>query len=104
MRLTQAYTPKTTDHVSSGGRRRPTRSRPPAQFPSTTSAPTREREGGGDVPMSSAPMATPGVASRPDELSEAALLERLALLKPLAAANRGPIRAGDARRVAGEEY
>ena len=57
-----------------------------------------------DVPMSSAPMATPGVAPRPDELSEAALLERLALLKPLAAANRGPIRAGDARRVAGEEY
>ena len=32
------------------------------------------------------------------------MLERLALLKPLAAGNRGPIPADDPRRVAGEEY
>jgi len=51
-----------------------------------------------------APPATPGIEPRPAKMNAAQMLERLALLKPLAAGNRGPVRAGDPRRVAGEEY
>lgn len=51
-----------------------------------------------------APTATPGIEPRPRRMDAAQMLRRLALLKPLAAGNRGPVRAGDPRRVAGEEY
>ena len=51
-----------------------------------------------------APPATPGIEPRPAKMNAAQMLERLALLKPLAAGNRGPVPAGDPRRVAGEEY
>lgn len=51
-----------------------------------------------------APSATPGLEPRPKKLSTEQMLERLALLKPLAAGNRGPVPAGDPRRLAGEEY
>lgn len=52
----------------------------------------------------SAPAPTAGVRPRPARLSRAQLVQRLLVLKPLAAANRGPIPAGDPRRMAGEEY
>lgn len=51
-----------------------------------------------------APPASPGIEPRPVKMTAAQMLERLALLKPLAAGNRGPVPAGDPRRVAGEEY
>lgn len=51
-----------------------------------------------------APPATPGIEPRPRRMSTAQMLERLTLLKPLAAGNRGPVPAGDPRRLAGEEY
>lgn len=56
------------------------------------------------VAVLGAPLATPGIGPRPAEMSTTQMLERLTLLQPLAAGNRGPIPAGDPRRVAGEEY
>ena len=54
--------------------------------------------------LSTAPPVTPGIEARPASMSTVQMLERLKLLQPLAAGNRGPIPAGDPRRVAGEEY
>lgn len=56
------------------------------------------------VATRSAPAPTAGVRPRPARLSRAQVVQRLTVLKPLAAANRGPIAAGDPRRMAGEEY
>lgn len=50
------------------------------------------------------PPATPGVPRRPSRMSQEKMLERLGLLAPLAAANRGTIPLGDPRRVAAVEF
>lgn len=50
------------------------------------------------------PPATPGLPRRPARLTDEAVLERLRLLAPLAAANRGPIPLGDRRRVGAVEF
>lgn len=54
--------------------------------------------------VATVPPATPGIGPRPAKMNAEQMLERLTLLQPLAAGNRGPIPAGDPRRVAGEEY
>ena len=56
------------------------------------------------IGASGRPPATPGLPRRPSRLTNEALLERLRLLAPLAAANRGPVPLGDRRRVGAVEF
>jgi hypothetical protein len=50
------------------------------------------------------PPATPGLPRRPARLTEEVVLERLRLLAPLVAANRGTIPSDDRRRVGAVEF